>query len=278
MFSCKNEDDNNPDKQSRIDIIASTNTLTTKNTSPINKGVNATFFAFNANTETLVSKGDYLSSTSGEMTGINNYIMYLLPDNYDFYGLSQNNASSFESLNNWTSSPLKNGIDYLWGTVKNKSVIGSKTPLTITFQHIMSMIYFELENGDNITINSVDSIIIPSPTEGAKLNLFNPEVIQANQFSNNKIKMITSGLNSYYYILPVKTTSSLSALFYLKINGQANQIVYNLNIQLPANGYQSGRSYLYKLSISETEIIIKAFTVSDWIINDYTDNPIFPVN
>lgn len=278
MFSCKNEDDNNPDKQSRIDIIASTNALISKSSSPINKGVNATFFAFNANTETLVSKGNYLSSSSGVMAGINNFTMYLLPDNYDFYGLSENNASAFEPLNNWTSSPLKNGIDYLWATVKNKSVSGSETPLTITFQHIVSQLTFELENGDNVTINSVDSIIIPSPIQSAELNLFNPEVAQANQFTTTKIKMITSGLKSHYYILPVKTSTPLSALFYLKINGQNNQMVYNLNIQLPVDGYQSGLSYLYKLSISETEIIIKAFTVSDWIINDYTDNPISPVN
>lgn len=278
ITSCSSdEDDKTSDKQSDIIFDAHLNEFTGKSSlSPINEGVKATFFAFKSGEQTPVAQGNYYANKTGQMIGINNYIMYLLPENYNFYGISQNDTALFNPLDNFISNNLKNGVDYLWANINNQTLTGASTLLSITFNHIASQLYFEMESGNNVTINSVDSVLVQTPEENVKLNLFNSQLPQSDGFNTKFTPMTVSGLNSSFYILPVNTSVPLKTIFYLKINNQSNETLYALNISLPDGGYQSGKSYRYKLSISETEIIIKAFTVSDWIINDNTGTPIYP--
>ncbi|MGL5787132.1 MAG: fimbrillin family protein [Bacteroidales bacterium] len=282
ISSCNGNDDNKkaPDSESDIIFNASIHELALKGyaSNPINQGVKATFYAFKSGTETLAAQGNYLADKSGQMTGINNYIMYLLPGSYDFYGISQNDTTLFQLLTNWQSSELQNGIDYLWAHTASKSITESSTFLAITFDHIAANLVFELESGNHVSINTLDSILIQTPVENIKLNLLDAELPQSGQLSSEFTPMIISGLMGNYYILPVNTTTPLETLFYLKINGETKETAYNLKIHLPEGGYVSGKSYNYKLSITESEIIIKAFTVSDWIVNDFTDKPIYPDN
>lgn len=279
LITACNDDEDDKKKDTQSDIIFNVGILesaTQTSYTPINAGVKATFYAFKAGTDIPVAEGNYYASTSGQMTGLNNYIMYLLPGNYDFYGISQNNTDLFLPLNNLESSNLKNGVDYLWTNITNKSITGASTLLSVTFQHIASKLTFELESGNNVKLNTIDSILIQTPVEDVKLNLLKSSLSQTTSLNAAFTPMSISGLNSDYYLLPVNPTTPLKSHFFLKINNQTNESLYALDIVLPSGGFQSGKSYNYKLSISETEIIIKAYTVSDWIVNDNTGNPIYP--
>lgn len=279
LFSgCNKKDGESVYTQSEVQINAFVNHTETKSsqTLPLSKGINATFYAIKAGGSDIATMGDYVASSAGLMSGIDNYKMYLDPGIYSVYGLSENSDIIFPQLNQQTSPPLQNGTDYLYSENQTINVDKATTNLNVLFRHIMANLIFEVENGNNVTINHIDSILIQTPEKGAVINLTNPVVAQAKAFTNKLDKMIISGLRANYVMLPVNNKGSFIAYFYITINNQSSATPYSLYISLPSGGYSSEKSYLYTISVTETKLSIKAFTVSDWIINDNTDEPIIP--
>lgn len=278
ISACNEKDDTPVYDKSEVQISAFVNQAETKSTEtqPISKGVNATFYAVNPKSSDIITQGNYIANASGLMTGTDSYKMLLLPGDYNIYGLSENSDNVFPGLTQLKTPPLTNGVDYLWTGHKTVSINQPKTDLSVTFQHIATNLVFELENGNNVTINRIDSIKIQTPEEGAAITLTNPSIPQTKTFSDRLTKMNITGLRASYIILPVNSKDAFNAYFYITINKQSAPTLYSLAIQLPTGGYSGANSYLYTISVAETKLNIKAFTVSDWIINDNTNKPIIP--
>lgn len=271
--SSKDEPSVNPDPDNNIQFTAKV--IPTKtNTTPLIPGVIVTIYAYPTGTNYPVNQGDYQAISSGALSGVDDYTMYLPNGTYNFYSVSSNNANTTQAQYNNQITDLENNTDYLWAINSNELVQNSKKEISIVLKHIATQVSIKMVAGSGITINSIDSAYIQMPDSSGTINILNGTINQSS-LSADSTRMNIVGNTAKAILLPTSATT-IPFYVYLKINGESFSIPYNALITTPSGGFTSGNFYEYTAIINLENMVFSAYNVYDWNTNDLTGNPIYP--
>lgn len=207
--------------------------------------------------------------------------MYLPNGNYNFYSIATNSSSNlnpnFNSDSGISSSPLSNGIDYLWWSSPNTSILKSTVNIPIVYSHSATQVVVKLIGGKGIYLTSQTAgTITPSNPANLTMNLQTGVITPATSVDSKGSAMGVSNFVSQYTMLPLLMTGSLTATFTVTINNETSQRVYTVNIPVPSGGLKAGKSYLYKAIVNANEITFNTVNVIDWIVVDEQGTPLYP--
>lgn len=242
----------------------------------------ATVFAYGANANSLATPLNriiYKSQQAGDLTpAIDNRQMYLPNGNYNLFAVSTLSSQNINPTftNGKSSSTLSNGVDYLWWGENNTSIAASKVTVPITFSHSCTQIVFKINSGNGIAIDKmIKATITPSSTTNASMSLSNGVITPATTLSTPTAMGVNS-LVAQYIMLPLNYTGNLTATFSLFINLEPVSRNYSVNVPVPEQGYEAGKSYLYSAVINGNEIVFNPVSIIDWIPVDETGVPLYP--
>lgn len=249
----------------------------TNSMTPIQIGVQASMYAYNATTGNLAAQGNYQSMSLGTLSGTDNYQMYLPDDTCNFYGISTNTGQRAPAFNNNLSEPLSNGVDYLWWGATNEIVNASRFNIPIVFSHRAAQIVFEVSEGNGITIDSLLVITTLAPEEGARMDLLTGTILPAidNQtgFVNS---MIINDMIAQPILLPITNWNNMAFLLQAMVNGETQPRTFGGQVPIPEGQLQSGNSYWFKIIINANSVEIPSVGVTGWTIVDETGKPVYP--
>lgn len=279
-----NKDTNSSNSNSSSDNISSLVSFTanveglnlTKSMTPIQLGTLANIYAYDSATFSLITNGSYQANSLGTLTGLDDYKMYLPNGVYDFYAVSTNDDVTPPTFTNFTSTPLSNGIDYLWWGLDNQLIYSSAFTANIVFTHRACQVVFNISEGEDITIDSIAAITTTAPTEGATMNLktgvITPTSTQQNGFIN---LMGINGLVAQTILLPATNWKYMGVILHIFVNGESTVRYFGGQVPIPNSTLIAGNSYQFSLIINSNDIVTSSVNVSSWTI--VKDNiPIYP--
>lgn len=248
----------------------------TRSMTPIQTDVLASIYAYDSASNTLIASGNYQSNSLGTLTGLDDYKMYLTNGIYDFFAVSSNANSGLPTFSNAVSSPLVNGVDYLWWSLENKSIVSISHKLDIVFTHKASQVVFSISDGNGIVVDSLASILTTAPTEGVTMNLktgvITPSTTRQTGFKN---RMGINGTTAQSILLPASNWNFMAVSITAYINSSSSPSIFTAQVPIPNGTLKAGNSYQYSLVLSADSVITQSVEVADWTI--VKDNvPIYP--
>ncbi|MGL6179762.1 MAG: fimbrillin family protein [Tannerellaceae bacterium] len=250
-----------------------------KSATPLRQKNEVFIYAYNDTVKELtgapIASGLYQASAPGILAGMNGYNMYLPNNTYDFYAVSNNNATDPVKFTEGKSEPLKNGIDYLWAVSETK-VASQPTSCILTLNHRATQVIINLTAGTGIKINKLVSATIAPSTEGATMNLQTGVITPATTLGT-PANMGVANTNCQYTMLPLTYSGSIAVTFTVLINGETAARTYTSAITAPSGALSAGNSYLFKAIVNADEIDFAEVYVNAWNNVDETGNPIYPI-
>lgn len=218
----------------------------------------------------------YRTTKAGVLSPMQNDTLSLPNGAYSFYSISTNSAKIPPAFVNGYSDPLMNGVDYLWWRVVNYEIKAPLVIIPIYYTHSATQIVIKLTAGKGITINELIKSEVQPSAPGASMNEATGIIPQTDQYSTESVTMGKNGLYSQYTMLPLKSAKPMGAYFTVKINNELDERVYKVNIPLPKDGLEGGKSYLFEAIIDANTIEFKHVNVIDWVVVDQTGSPLYP--
>lgn len=249
--------------------------------SPMNRGLQSWLSAYPSGTTNITTgapaaEGDYVTSSPGVLTGIRGYKMYLSNGIYDFYAVSCNATSPPPVFTNGISSPLSNGVDYLWWHAPQQDITNSQISIPVIYQHVATQVVIAVAGGENITLNKIVSATITPPKPGATMNLSTGSIASEESYTN-AVAMGVTGFTLQYIMLPIKNSSPMTITLELMMNGENFSRTYTTPLALPNGNFAAGNSYLFRAIINENTVSFPSVSVKEWTEVDESGNPLYPI-
>lgn len=219
---------------------------------------------------------NYRTTKPGLLAPIKQDTLFLSNGKYSFYSISTNSAKTPPAFVNGYSEPLMNGVDYLWWRVVNYEIKAPLVIIPIYYTHSATQIVVKLTAGKGITIDELIKSEIRPSASGASMNEATGIIPQTDRYSTEIVIMGRNDLYSQYTMLPVKSDKPMEAYFTVKINNELSERVYKINIPLPKDGLEGGKSYLFEAIIDANIIEFKQVNIIDWVVVDQTGSPLYP--
>lgn len=253
--------------------------MLTRALSPIGKNINVQMFAYRRNdvpSPLLVATGEYTSLLPGTLSGIADYKMYLINGVYDLYGFSENISYSPVAFNDGLSAPLDNNIDYLWWAGLKQDVNSEQLNIPIVLNHCATQVSFEVVNGNGVQKSQLVSATITPTKPGAQLNLFEGVIPPASEYDTTIAKMGVSENVAQCMMLPLRTSTPMTATFDMFVNEDIATRTYTVNVPVPGGVLAAGNSYRFRVIITGNEISFDSVNVRSWVDVDETGKPLYP--
>lgn len=256
------------------------NRMLTRAMSPMAANIQSWLSAYLSNTTqtlsgTPVASGNYITTSPGVLTGMQDYKMYLNNNIYNFYAVSCNANVPAPQFNNGISQPLSNGIDYLWWRALNQDVKSSQVNIPVVYQHAATQIVVAVTEGTNITLNKILSATVTPPKPGATMNLATGVIAPESTYTQPALMGITD-FTVQYIMLPVRSTSPMTLTFEVLVNGENSARTYVSKLSLPDGELSAGNSYLFKAVINENTVSFPNVSIKEWTEVDESGNPLYP--
>ncbi len=235
--------------------------FTKSNDIPFPAGKKAQIFAFvNDKYNTFLDAPVYDCKTAGTFAGTG--IMYLPYGNYNFYGISLlTDSLPLEFISN-EATGLKNGIDYIWGSITDQEINSPTNTFPITFYHKASQVCFTIVNKEETEgikeIYDTSNIGVPPPTTDSKWSLSTGIISQITATPSDTASgssLNISGLTLSTIFLPYN--SSDSCIVNLNcITTNNTDLKAKVSVPIPSGGYVSGYSYNYDITYTGGDSIV----------------------
>lgn len=253
------------------------NYAVTKSTSAIPAGVESSIFTYYSGEDPAFKKEHTgtpalaVSNLSGNLLFSNNFTLYLAPGYYDFYAISTNSCSLKElSVNMGQSNSLKNGIDYLWAQSRDITICNHSN-VHFNFVHAAASLAIEINPQFDSQLATekmeLTKVLLGVPDTTQTLTLSNGKITPANTILNEKEEMNVNGNRATYIILPLQKEIDIPVELYLTTTSDTNQKTrekYVFSIPPPANGFEAGTQYSYKVKIRLNKIIFESTSIEPW--------------
>lgn len=248
----------------------------TRSLTPIQPNTLASVFAYDSISNSLVASGNYISTSIGQLDGVNGYNMYLTGGIYNFYSVSTNSTIPVPTFTDFKSAPLSNGIDYLWWGVNNKTFSSTSPDINIIYTHRASQIVLNFSSKEGVTIDSLASVFTTAPEENETMSLktgvITPSPNRQGGFVN-QMKIENKVASSI--LLPAVNWNNIAVIIKAYINGKSTPTPFSAQLPIPNGTLIGGNSYQYSLVLSLDSVTVGSAEVADWkIIKDST--PIYP--
>lgn len=239
----------------------------------------ATVFVYdsgNATTGVPLEKANYKTLSAGSLTPVNTHIA--LPNGkYDFYSVATNSSTNqTPTFSNGTSSPLTNGIDYLWWMIPEYEINSTPANVHIIYNHSCSQVLISIAGGDGITVNSVDSVKLTPPAPTSTMDLGTGIIPSVTSLASSYINMGIAKSIAQITVLPLKTSSSIPVIFKITINNESSPRTYQVNMPVPGDALIAGNSYLFKAVVNATTVSFPEVSVISWVTVDEEGKPLYP--
>lgn len=265
---------------SRILFNATIESLNTKSMTMMGTNEIASIYSYQGNPSDLsvpYRKVEYKTKTAGALVPfMKNDTLQVPHGSYSFYSISTNSDQAPPDFINGYSAPLKNGIDYLWWRTVNYQVRAPLVIVPVFYTHSATQVVVKLIAGKGITLDELVSAEIYPSAAGASMSEVTGIIPQTSSYNNQLVRMGHKDFYTQYTMLPLKTNKPMGAYFTVKINGEPQAKVYKVNISLPVNGLEGGKSYLFEAIIDATNIEFTQVNVIDWVTVDQTGSPLYP--
>ncbi|MEG1586632.1 MAG: fimbrillin family protein, partial [Bacteroidales bacterium] len=239
----------------------------------------AVVYAYNQGNTTKdapVAKASYETKSAGILSPVSQKI-YLPNGEYDFYSVATNSTTNkTPDFTNGISSPLSNGIDYLWWRVPNYSIESAAANINIVYKHSCSQVVIKLSSGNGVTINSVTSAKITPPVTNSTMDLSSGIIPPATTLSNVLFDMGVAQNVCQATVLPLQTNTPMQVTFEIVINNEASARNYQVNIPIPDGKLIAGNSYLFKAVVDANTITFPEVSVIAWIVVNEQGTPLYP--
>ena len=254
------------------------NRALTRAMSPMSKGIISQVYAFKTTDSRLrepVADGLYTTASVGMLTGVKGYKMYLSNGAYNMYALSNNSSATPPAINDGKSTPLQNGIDYLWWENTQQDISTSQVHIPIVFQHVSAQVVLELSAGAGVTLDSVVSATILPPIPGASLHLQFGIIDAAKEYDTTPFEMGINKFLAQAIILPLNIDTPMALTLNVLVNGETTPRNYTANIPVPGK-FAGGFSYVYSVVIDDNTVSFSDVNIKNWTEIDETGKPIYP--
>lgn len=254
------------------------NRAITRAMSPMSKGVLCQILAFKTEDNKLatpLADGQYVTSSIGKLTGVKGYKMYLPDGVYNMYALSNNSSVTPPAISNGMTSPLQNGVDYLWWENIEQDITTSQIQVPIVFKHVAAQVVIDISAGESMRVDSLVSASILPSAPGGTLDLQFGIISPATTYTTTPFKMGRNGLRAQAIVLPINTTSPMTLNLELMVNGESASRNYTAGIPVPGK-LAGGFSYVFSAIINGNSISFPEVSIKDWTEVDETGNPIYP--
>ncbi|MGL4292259.1 MAG: fimbrillin family protein [Bacteroidales bacterium] len=229
--------------------------ILTKLTTPFGGGRYVTIYAYfhgDPVTNPPVITKYYKSNPKSKLIPVNSP-MKLYTGKYDFYAVSTNSTinqtPSFK--NGFSTSPLKNGVDYLWAKMENITVKPGKNVVPITFSHQCAQIILNIDESLLTFVFSIDGCTLTVPNDNNKMNLSDGFINTAQTLEKVPMSMKISGQTCKLIVLPYDGRIPIKVVLKLWVNLHWEDKLFTTNIPFIEGGLQPGRTYIYKLIIKD---------------------------
>lgn len=277
-----NEPDNGQPSQKEDALITFSASLesrkVTRAMSPMPKGLVSQVYAFETTDSDLddpFAEGLYSTASAGTLTGVSGYKMYLSNGSYNMYAFSENSSTTPPSLTDGVSTPLKNGVDYLWWENLEQDVMTSQIHMPIVFQHIASQVVVDLSAGDGIKLDSLVSASILPPTPGASLDIQTGIIESTYTYDTTPLSMGKNGFLAQAIVLPTKATTPMSLTLTVLVDGESTPRTYTVGIPIPGK-LAGGYSYVFSAILDGNSVSFPNVSIKDWTEIDESGNPLYP--
>ncbi len=247
--------------------------LKTRSNNKIREGIRAAIFTYSSGDNPLhypSFPGTPVVTTSDEWGNLclaKGEYLFVPEGIYDFYAISRNSDSlSGITVSKGFSSPLENSIDYLWSSFK-ESYIEVNTNIVFNFNHCSSRLIIEFIGSEFVKDAQIVSAAINPPERGGRMLLSSGEISKASCIESEMIDMSLNGLSAGIIILPLAQGVNIP----VEINVIAKFDGINPELRkckgvvpAPENGFEGGKSYLFKAKIYEQELLFHQASVLDW--------------
>ncbi len=266
-------------KNALITFSASVESRTiTRSMSPMPKGLVSQIYAFETTDRNLddpFAEGLYSTVSTGTLTGVKGYKMYLSNGSYNMYAFSENSSTYPPTLTDGTSAPLKNGIDYLWWENLGQDIMASQIHMPIVFQHVATQVVVDLSAGDGLQLDSLISASILPPTPGASLDLQTGIIESTYTYDTTPLTMGKNGFLTQAIVLPTKATTPMSLTLKVLADGETTPRTYTVGIPIPGK-LAGGFSYVFSAIIDGNSVSFPNVSIKDWTEIDESGNPLYP--
>ena len=250
----------------------------TRSMSPMPKGLVSQIYAFETtdrNLDAPFAEGLYSTVSTGTLTGVKGYKMYLSNGSYNMYAFSENSSTYPPTLTDGTSAPLKNGIDYLWWENLDQDIMASQIHMPIVFQHVATQVVVDLSAGDGLQLDSLISASILPPTPGASLDLQTGIIESTYTYDTTPLTMGKNGFLTQAIVLPTKATTPMSLTLKVLADGETAPRTYTVGIPIPGK-LAGGFSYVFSAIIDGNSVSFPNVSIKDWTEIDESGNPLYP--
>lgn len=254
--------------------------LETRGSTTFLEGNRAQIFAYTSNeSPTLGSFVDgtplfATAKTGGELQ--TDAPLYLPKGAYDFYSLSLNSseepALNFES---GTSTPLENGIDYLWA---KSELDEAGSVVSFAFSHSATKVEIEILKGegiDNLEVNTIR--LTPSLVSSATTMELSSGVIVAAQNTASLLSLTPTNNSVSYIMVPLEQSAIDIEISASLTIGQVEVENKEYSAQLPSSSYDAGKLYKIKLIVKANALEFLGSTVEEWNVQEAIEVPLVEV-
>lgn len=271
------------------------------NTENLTENGKATIWAYKSDATpgsgtTAITNGGYTADGSSNLTGASEYKMYLAKEIYDFYGVSTNSSTeSVPAFTDGTSDVLKNGVDYLWVKVDDKTIPASGNTantenIELTFARKAVKIMINVVSSDGLELDSWQAanparITPPDPGTTSKMTLSSGEIAVATALTTEadmtKIDVATNSESGKkeasvsYVMLPLGNDQTPKVTLNVKVKvgdaASAEDRTYEATLGYPSSGFVSGNQYTYKATLKGNSITFTGAKVSGWTNQNQSD-------
>ena len=275
----ENNGNSNNTKNTLITFSAALeNRAITRAMSPMSKGIISQVYAFKTTDSRLkepTADGLYATASVGMLTGVKGYKMYLSNGAYNMYALSNNSSATPPTVNNGETTPLENGIDYLWWENTQQDISTSQVHIPIVFQHVSAVVVLDLSAGTGITLDSLISATILPPVSGASLHLQIGIIDAATEYDTTSFEMGINKFLAQAIILPLNIDTPMPLTLKILVNGETTPRSYTGNIPVPGK-FAGGFSYVYSVVIDDNAVSFSDVNIKNWTEVDETGKPVYP--
>lgn len=251
----------------------------TRSLTPMRKGVVSQLYAYKApatSLEEATAEGLYYTSTTGILSGVKDYKMYLPNGIYYFYAVSENVSALPPLFIDNESLPLENGVDYLWGSNKLQDVSSSQVSIPLFFTHMATQVVINIAAGEGLDLDKVVSATLTPSLSGSKMNLLNGKIIPATEY-DLPTRMGINQFTMQLIMLPLETTKPMSLVLKVLADGETTPRTYTASIPVPNGQLVGGNSYLFSALINGNTVSFSDADVIGWTDVDETGNPLYPI-
>lgn len=253
------------------------NRAVTRAMSPMAKNRISQVYAYETTDSRLkapFTEGLYTTSSVGMLTGLQGYKMYLTDGNYNMYAFSCNSSTNPPAVTNGITTPLKNGVDYLWWENLEQDIATSQLHIPIVYQHAAVQVVIDVSAGDGLKLDSLVSATIQPPTPGGILSLQTGIIEPADTYDTTSFGMGINKFIAQAIVLPTIATTPMPLTLTVFANGEKVPRVYTAYIPV-AGKLAGGFSYVFSVIVDENTISFSEVSIENWKEVDETGKPIY---